>query len=102
MRTTILLVTLMMAAAACATGTTGEYPWPVFITTIESVAPPAGVVESGAEADFAVTWANGRDPFVVKWEFEGGTEQEAYTLETQERSSVISLIKTGATTKKVL
>lgn len=98
MRATILVITLALAIAGCATGPTGEYAWPVYLTAIESITPPAGVVESGADADFTVTWINGREPFVVKWEFEGGTEQDAYAQETAGRTTTITvtLVNEGA------
>jgi len=91
MRRTVLTILILLTATGCATGPTGEYAWPVYLTTIESITSPAGVVESGTEADFTVTWLNGREPFVVKWEFDGGTEQAAYTQETAERTSTITL-----------
>ena len=63
----------MFGLAGCTSDNAGYYPAPVRLPKIVKVLSPAVPLAHGESVVFSVSWRDGRDPFLVTWDFGGGT-----------------------------
>jgi len=77
--------------AACGSGATGIYPFPVFLPRTIELAVPEGTQVSGQPGVFSLSWSHGQEPFSVVWVFNGGTTEMTQSTAGVERLSEASV-----------
>ena len=89
-----LLIAVILSVgllAGCTSSHGGIYPFPVYNLNMGDVTLPAGTLTDGDTVDFTADWHDGRDPFQVTWDFDGGADPGELTIGSNERTHTISV-----------
>lgn len=89
-----LLIAVMLSVgllAGCTSSHGGIYPFPVFNLNMGDVTLPTGTLTTGNTVDFTADWNDGREPFQVSWDFDGGADPAELTTGATERTHTITV-----------
>lgn len=103
-RNLLLLSCIMVVApciAGCGSSHGGIWPTPVRILKLGALTIPTETITAGDVVQFKITWTDGRSPFTVSWDFDGGMEPPELETSTGESPHIASVTAINGADKPV-
>lgn len=93
----ICVLGAVLFSSGCGSSQGGRWPTPVWKLKLGELTMPSAPIAAGDEVEFTMTWVDGRSPYTVDWDFDGGMDPPELTTSVEELTHTAEVVAVNDT-----